>query len=633
MNTQSIIGFLRQQQKADGNFGGKSSSTLQPFIARRQQPTIFPTMLILDCLHDVVGAEDIRLRAAKYLEQQASQQGSWNYWQVDSEVRKQQPYPDDLDDTACAFAALMRADATWVNGYRVGQFARLLVAAEQQPGGPYNTWLIDTTRAPQWQQVDTAVNANIGYALSLQSVQVAGLTTYLETALTTNKLQSAYYVGEAPVLYFMSRWYRGDQLDTLKSKITAQITAPTNKTALEQALLLTAGCRVGLPHNQLSILASQLQASVSRSAWPAAPFYIDPVYNKQQHYGGSKALTTAFALEALTAYSNYVVEPTIVIARKRGVPGLLAEVRRDSETITSSRLRHKYLATAKRVMKDTAGEQITAPATLMAQAGRWRVPQQILNHLNLGSLYGWMAYTLYDDMLDGEGQVSDIGVANSALRRSYARFTTALPDNPDFANYVASVFDAIDSANDWELQNARANVHDGELAVTRLPDYGDLSQLADRSLGHSLAACGVAVWHYGSFYHPQVQTLQRFFKHFLIARQLNDDAHDWEPDLRDGRITAVVSPLLAGIDQPLHRILIARELDRLHQQFWRHTITQVSALIAEQLTLARQALDQLDIDSIVFLGWLDTLEASVTTAIQNRDEALKFMEAYREQHV
>jgi hypothetical protein len=633
MNTTAVLAFLRDQQKADGNFVGKASASLEPFAANRVQPTIFPTMLILDCLHDVVGAEDIRLRAAKYLEQQVGDQGSWNYWEANSPVRAQQPYPDDLDDTACALAALMRADASWVSGYRLGQFARLLVAAEQQPGGPYNTWLIDTSGAAAWRHIDIAVNANIGYALSLQSVQVSGLTRYIEESLLRNKLQSSYYVGEAPVLYFISRWYRGEYLSVLRARITDRTTDTSPKTALQQALLLTAGCHVGLPVEMLSKLANGLQKSISRTAWPAAPLYVDPVYDKRQHYGGSRPLTTAFALEALTAYSNQVLEPPIVIARKRGVPQLMTAVREDAETITGSRLRHRYLATARRIMQDVAGEQITAPATLTAQAGGWSVPSEVLNHLNLGSLNGWMAYTVYDDILDGDSQPAEIGVANIALRRSFCHLTAALPEHSDFKDYIASVFDTIDSANDWEQQYGHVTVNDGNLEVTQLPDYKDLSQLASRSLGHSLAACGVMAYEFGSLKHPQVQAMKRFFRHFLIARQLNDDAHDWEADLHAGRLSAVVSLLLADTYRLPHSLVISEELDRLRQQFWQQTITQVSELIAEHITQARHALQLLDVKSSVFMGWLDALEVSVATALQGRDEALQFMQAYEAKHV
>ncbi|MDB5170001.1 MAG: hypothetical protein JWN82_397 [Candidatus Saccharibacteria bacterium] len=627
MNAQATITYLRDQQAADGSFGGLASPTIEPFAAKRKQATIFPTMLILDCLHDAVGAEDVRLKATKYLQSQVSTQGSWNYWDKASQAKRQEPYPDDLDDTACALAALARSDPNWLTGFRLGQFARLLVAAEGKPGGPYNTWLINTAKAPQWQHVDLAVNANIGYALSLQSVELAGLTNYLDAAIEAGSLTSDYYVGEAPVLYFLSRWYKGSQLAALRAKVTQLITGQAVKSALQQALLLSAGCKVGLAKAQLRPLAEALQASCSAGHWPAAALYVDPVYNKQQHFGGSKALTTAFALEALTAYDSLVTDAPVVITRRRGEPRLMVQVKKDAASITNTALRHRYLDTARQVMYDAAGEQITAAATLVAQAGGWTIPSTTLTQLNLASVNGWMAYTIYDDVLDGQGEVDQINVANLALRRSLGHFMAAIPDDPKFAELVTATFDTIDGANDWEQQHARAVVKNGQLQLQTLPDYGDYTQLAERSLGHSLAACAVAYLHHGSLDHRQVVDLQTFFKHFLIARQLNDDAHDWEADLQAGQLSAIVTMLL----RDKHTV---PPIDDLRQHFWQHTIGETAALIREHIRAAQQVLDGLadQLDPTVFMGWLDTLEASVTAALQGRDEALQFIQAYEGSH-
>lgn len=635
MNIQNVISYLQKQQAADGSFGGATSPSITPFVGRRKQPTIFPTILILDCLREVIGTEDIRLRAAKYLEGQVSDDGSWNYWDVTSTAKQAQPYPDDLDDTACALAALTRSGKSWVDGFRLGQFARLLVAAEQRPGGPYNTWLIDARKAPQWQNVDVAVNANIGYALSLHAVRVSGLMGYLDQALAQDALTSSYYVGELPVLYFLSRWYQGEQQHRLAAKVAQYINQNAAVTALDTALLLSAACRAGLPKQQLAGLADSLQQAATGRHWPAAAFYVDPVYSGTQHYGGSAALTTALALEALTAYANMNLDaPPMVIARKRGVPAIMADVRNDAVTLPNDRLRRRYLVTARRVMQDAAGEQITAPATIIDQAGGWGTPQRTLTGLNLASLNGWMAYTLYDDFLDGRGRSEQLNVANAALRRSYARCVAALPNHPDWAAYVDHVFDVIDSANDWEQQYARAQVRGGRITLNHLPDYAAYDQLADRSWGHSLAATGVALKHYGSLHDPQLQHLLAFFRHFLIARQLNDDAHDWEEDLRAGHVSAVLAMLLDGMYELPHTCSVDDELDSLRQHFWQHTISDAAELIGAHLTAARQELDVLsrDLEVMVLLGWLDTLESAVAAALKGRDEAVRFMQAYEGSH-
>lgn len=634
MSSQTPIAYLRNRQAADGSFDGVTSPSITPFNARRKQATLFPTILILDCLREVIGSEDIRLRAAKYLESQVNSDGSWNYWDKRSIARQKEPYPNDLDDTACALAALTRSGTSWVDGFRLGQFARLLVATELQPGGPYNTWLVNTQKAPHWHNVDLAVNANIGYTLSLHDTQVSGLTDYVEAAIERGAYSSSYYVGELPVLYFLSRWYTGSKQSVLRQKVAACITGNVAMNSLQQALLLASGCWLGVSKTQLAPLAAELQATAKGGAWPAAALYVDPVYNQQQYYGGSKVVTTAFALEALTTYANLTVDAPIVITRKRGVSPIMASVRKDVAVLDNERLKRRYLAAARRIMQDTAGEQITAPATLMDQAGNWKTSGAIVSQLNIASLNGWMAYTLYDDFLDGQGRPEQLNVANIALRRSYAHCLAALPHRADWANYVEHAFDVIDSANDWEQQHARITVKRSVITVQRLPDYHQYAQLADRSWGHSLAACGVAFTHYRSLNHPQVQALQTFFRHFLIARQLNDDAHDWEDDLRAGHVSAVLAMLLRDMYQLPHTIHIEEELDSLRQYFWQYTIGDVAQVIRAHISSAQQALDELshDITVVVFMGWLDTLESAVAAALKGRDEALRFMQAYEGSH-
>lgn len=630
MKIDDALDYLRRQQAPDGSFTGWASATLKPFNPTRPQPTIFPTMLILDCLHDVVGAEDIRLRAAKYLEAQVGEQGSWNYWDRTSKAARQEPYPDDLDDTAYALAALTRADAKWVDGSRLGQLARLLIATEQQPGGPYNTWLIDTSRASQWRHVDVAVNANIGYALSLQSVRTSGLCHYIDKAIQGGQLQSDYYVGSAPVIYFISRWYDGDQLAALQEQVVRLARKP-RLSALHTALLLSAGCRLRVDDNCLKPLAEQLR---NRTNWPAAALYVDPVYDKHQHYGGSVALTTAFVLEALALHDARAADRPPIISRKHGVPRLMGHIQKDAKRIPDLALRRRYLALARQLMQDIAGEQITDPATLVAQAGGWEVADATLMSLNAGALNGWMAYTLYDDILDGDANADQLPIAGVALRRSYEHFAHALPDQRTWLEQVTETFDLIDGANYWEQQHARADTRGGVFELRRLPDYGDYSQLAHRSLGHRLAGTGVALVHYGSLEHPQVRALQTFFKHFLIARQLNDDAHDWEEDLQSGRLTAVVTMLLGAVYEPPHHFVIDDELDGLRQYFWQHTIGDVVALTRHHLQAAQTALATLrsDMNTTSFASWIDALELAGNAALHGRQEALQFMQAYEGYH-
>lgn len=632
MNAQTAIAYLRQSQAKNGSFDGFASPTVEPFVGTRKQPTIFPTILMLDCLKGVLGTEDIRRKATRYIQSQVNEQGAWNYWDIHSAAKNAEPYLDDLDDTACALAAIMRNDPAWVDGRRLGQFTRLLVATENQPGGPYNTWLIDTTQAPQWKHTDIAVNANIGYALSLQSVRLSALMQYIDESIKNGSIESDYYVGKAPVLYFLSRWYKGDQLAMLQKLVVHEKAS----NALQQALLLSAACKLGVAQHKLATLAHALEASLQDDHWPAAGFYIDPVYNGQQHVGGSEVLTTAFALEALTNYAQSVTPEPLAKASVTPKNVHLTAIRQDASTINDAGLRRRYMVAVNQVIRNQNADHIVGAASLVAKSTGWLAPSNMLRQLDVASINGWVAYTLYDDFLDGADMpVSQLNVANLAMRRSYSRFVHALPGNAEFAALTQQAFDTIDGANDWEQRHARAPVVGGLLRLKRLPNYGDYAQLAERSWGHSLAACGVASVHFGSLQDSNVLALQRFFKHFLIARQLHDDAHDWEADLRAGQLSAVVTLLLKDARTLPCSIHIIDALDDLRQHFWRTTIHEVSALIRAQLEAARHELDTITAPHGVhiFASWLDTLEAGVDQAMQGQQEAVEFIQAYEGSHV
>jgi hypothetical protein len=594
-----------------------------PFIEEREQPTIFQTVLILDALHDVPGTETIRDQAARYVASQASKQGAWNYWEQHSVQRESEPYPDDLDDTACALAALTRHEAGTVGSGELGRFAHLLVAAEQQPGGPYNTWLIDTDKAEQWKDIDLAVNANIGYALSLHGVALQNLATYIEQQLQ-KPVHSSYYVGEIPVFYFLSRWYTSDEL---VQRLSTLLKSPP-QSQLMRAMLLSSACKTGLMHESMQTLAKELQGAMDGDHWPAEALYVDPAYNGVQYYGGSTALTTALVLEALTAYTK-VTSPASAPQARHHLPTLMPSVRRDLASLSNESLRADYIAMAERIHGNEQGEQIVSAAGIVARAAAWKTPAAVQKKLNLGSLHGWIAYTLYDDVLDASAAPSRLNLANIALRKSYQCFLGAT-NVTAYQSYVAEVFDTMDCANQWEQDHARANVVNGTVSTAGLPDYGSHAQLARRSLGHSLAAVGVFAHHYKTLNHPAIVHLQTFFEHFLIARQLNDDAHDWEEDLQAGHISAVLAMLL----QKTSEVDLASQLEQLRQRFWRETIDDVARLIRKHIAAAEQQLQLLEqyVTVEVFRAWLAALESAVAAALTGRTDTQAFIAAYEESY-
>ena len=599
---RQLVHHFASLQQADGSFVAWSSPTIQPFTPLRKQPSIFQTILIAEAIKHIPELASVHKKACNFVANQRRTDGSWTYWRQNAKQQQTEPYPPDLDDTACAMALL----ADRQTPQQMAQLAHLLTRAEQVPGGPYTTWLCDWQQQPQWLDVDPAVNANIAYMLKRLGIQLEPLKQYLAAA----ELGSSYYVGQAPLYYFYAR----AGIDSIGDSLAARLQTLKKLTDLETALLLSAGCNISIDTALLQPLYDKL-VRFTGAHWPAEALYVDPVYDGRQHYGGSAALTTALALEAL-----HLFEQKIMVRLPVQRP-LKLMAKAETLSLSSPQLRRRYRSELAKVAASPQGGAISHAANLMATTSRAKIKPPILQALNLGSLHGWLAYTIYDNIMDGDGNAADLPLANIALRRSYDRFLGALPD-PAWQHKVKQTFDTMDTANDWEMHHTRCRAD-----VKRLPDFKDLSVLAQRSLGHSLAAHGTLLAAGYPLNHAVQKHMANFFHHFLIARQLNDDAHDWEIDLTAGRLSPVIVWLLQN--QPLP--VATEPSPKLRQIFWHDTIDVVQIHIETHLRAAKEALDRLPktFNLAIFEDWLAELSGTTQAAIQERNDTRQFIAAFQ----
>lgn len=635
--TKKALDYLSAQQAPGGNFTSWSSSDPSSFSPHTLYATTFVPALMLSALSQSANpiAQAIQSRLAHFLLRQKSSHWSFGYWARHSTQAKDQPYPDDLDDTFCSLSALWLHDASMIDQSALAHIIKLLIATESRPGGPYHTWLVPATAPKEWRDIDIAVNANVAYFLQLAVAPLPALTEFMEESIQSESFESPYYPNQYPILYYLARAYRGPKCHQLAQYIQRSNVNGHWGTPLHTALAVTSLLRLGYKDGVEPAVTFLLTSQAPDGSWPAEAFCFDPQREGEKFYCGSPELTTAFVVEALEAYrqshltQKRLVEPPqphrslrqeIVTTAEKNLRPSTPELRpvalRQLQRITDLRMSHEIILLP-RLFYDSLRE-------------RPHAPQQLFINLGVASLYGWSAYTIYDDLLDGEANYGLLPVANTLARYSVRTFERTLPHKANFRKLIQTTFDRIENANLWEMSHCRFTVRDGGIEVGVLPDYGRRTQLAQRSLGLTLAPLAVLEAIGIPSTTPAARAILRALSHYIIARQLNDDAHDWRLDLQAGRITYVVNRVLQNLALQPGIYQLDSLTSQVERYFWHTTLPEICRTISHHTRLSRRALQQsklLATDNILDI-LLHRIDASVDETLQTLRQTESFLKSY-----
>ncbi|HZM64268.1 MAG TPA: prenyltransferase/squalene oxidase repeat-containing protein [Candidatus Saccharimonadales bacterium] len=623
------IAYLESTQAVDGSFM-TYTSTSRTFRTAHPLPTTFGSALILGALGGVANSEAIRERIAQWLLGQKNADWSFNYWTKGAAERTTRPYPNDLDDTCCALIGLYLHNPALVDAPCLANVVRLLVAAEYEVGGPYKTWLAPKTSPIAWHDVDLVVNANVAYLLELVAEPLPKLQALMGKAILSGNLTSPYYPLPLVVMYFIARAYHGEGVGQLAANILGMQAYGHWKTPAQTALAVSALRYTGhaVPAEAIVFLTDKQQ---SDGSWPAEPLWLDKSDKNKAAYAGSAALTTALVIEALAKTSKNIEKP---VTQKCPSSSVLI-VRKAGNCVQSlgQPLRSEMLIVITRMSHCQSIQEIVLLPQLFASALRQtpHLAQSFYEELGLANLFGWIAYTIYDDFLDAEGNAQKLGVANVSMRKSLHSFAAAQPNNSAFQQRVADAFNRIDNANTWEVSCCRFETDGKTVYVSGLPTFRTTSFLGERSVGHVLAPLGVLAAAGLALDDPRVALFEKGFCHYLAARQLNDDLHDWRQDFAKGRITYVVAHLLREIGAKPGRQSYARLQAQLEKQFWQHSLGKLCSKVMRQIQLSRQAYkrSQLFVPNNPFDELLVKLEATMQHTMAEQQKALQFLKAFR----
>jgi hypothetical protein len=626
---------LTALQQPDGSFLSFSSSALAPHQADKTYATVFQNALILDCLCSLPSSAPVRRikdTLAAFVLRQRSPHWSFNYWARTTNETQSLPYPDDLDDTFCALAALTRHDRTIIDGTALAHITTLLTLLEVEEGGPYHTWLVSADADPRWRGSDVAVNSNIAYFLSLHDIHLPKLTTFMESAIEDNAYTSPFYPSRYPLLYFISRWYKGTHQEKVRQALLASEKSE-EKNPLYTALSLSALLRLGVAPEQLQEHAQRLHTMQQQGGWPAVSFCLDPALGGIKYYAGSQALTTAFCLEALTLYEQASSAPQATLVGASVPDAIAHSVYQSVEQQANNRLatlgpdlKHQAQLLLDQTLEYDKKYSLSLIPYFFLQALDVKTPidRALLARAALISVYGWLAYSVYDNFWDEEGKPESLAVANIALR-SLAETLPGVVGRPsDFPALAQQILDRMESANTWEMMHCRS------FKPLIIPDFGDLSVLAERSQGHSLATIAVLCAQGHSTQSPTIQHVLRFFHHYLIARQLNDDMHDWEEDLERGQVNAVAALLLKQYQQHHGPLATVPDALTLRKFFWHEAVPSICDVVIHHVQRAERTARELPNiqDPAPLLTLLQPLAEAAQRTQAEQQQTVAFLRSY-----
>lgn len=283
---------LRAMQRPSGELPTYSARGADMAGATPYPCSVYTTTFAAHALRRWAGqpAADAALRAAAaHLRAERNPDGSWGY-----EGRATARVPPDLDDTACAAAALHAVG----EGPDLALF-RLLWENEAAPGGPYYTWAgVNGGDHLLARQLDALVNANVVLCAALAGQALPGAVAYLLDVTTARPFEEASVFCLTPhlLLYALARACADGPAPGLRPAVVAGVAAAGRSSgALQLGCLASGLLALGEREAAAPALAALLDAQLPDGSWPMAAAYS----GYPPHHDGAPGLTTAIALDAL----------------------------------------------------------------------------------------------------------------------------------------------------------------------------------------------------------------------------------------------------------------------------------------------------------------------------------------------
>ena len=296
------VAFLESAQLPSGELPIELSPTAEMSGDCVREPVVFPAAVAARALSITPSAARVHSRALDFLQREMEPDGLWRHPSSDKPVHYYTPL--DVDDTSLASSALAAA------GRRFPDNRRLLLANRDR-SGLFRTWIVRWWPHPlltrhffrhvaEVRDVDAVVVANAIFYLGPGKETRPAVEHLLEVLRSNREMKSTIWYGSRfTVWYFFSHALR-EIAPEAGEMIVPRVEGTPPGNAMERALATS----TLLLWNRVPDVEPLIGAQLPSGAWQRAGFYHMGQRRSEPQpktpWWGSEALTTVFAVEALT---------------------------------------------------------------------------------------------------------------------------------------------------------------------------------------------------------------------------------------------------------------------------------------------------------------------------------------------
>lgn len=260
-----------------------------------------------------------------------------------------------------------------------------------------------------------------------------------------------------------------------------------------------------------------------------------------------------------------------------------------------------------------------------------RPSTQELRNYSEANQCAWVAYSIYDQILDKARAINLLPIANYLTRRSIHLY-----GQTEKSSVAEALFARLDAASLVELQARRLILVDRTHNTITIKEHLDSTSLkvatADRSIIHVVGPELITRAAKGVDKGTANEVGQALTK-YCYARQLLDDLHDWKDDLETGQPTYVVALLFEATNISVGTHQLDTTLTNLQYQLFEVTLLQILDEVDQALELAIRHLNSFDIDSSspFIQNILVPLVTESNKARRHHLRNIAFLDSYTEQ--